>query len=157
MGSMRAKPARRYSPRSGLPTGTSGSGGPSRPPRRAVSSSARLSCVRSDIRAPLLNRKTRRRPVGLRVGRVDHHDPGLLLLSRQLGHDRGEHTHPAPPLPAVVERLRRAIGRGRMLPHQPIALNEDNPAQHPPVIDPLLPRDFGKNGRSRSICPSVSQ
>jgi hypothetical protein len=25
-----------------------------------------------------------------------------------------------------------------MLPHQPIALKEDNPAQHPPIINPRL-------------------
>lgn len=72
----------------------------------------------------------------LGVGRVDHYDPGLLRFGSQFGHDRGEHAHPAPPLPAVVERLRRAIGRRRVLPHQPIALDEDYPAQHPPVIDP---------------------
>ncbi len=56
--------------------------------------------------------------MSLRVGRVDHHNLGLLLLGGQLGHDRSEHTHPAPLRPAVVERLRRTILPGRVLPHQ---------------------------------------
>ena len=74
----------------------------------------------------------------LRIGCVDHHDFGLLPLGRRFGHDRGEHAHPAPPLPTVAERLRRPIGRGCVLPHQPIALNEDYPNQHPAVINPWL-------------------
>ncbi len=37
-----------------------------------------------------------------------------------------------------MESLRRTVGGRRMLPHQPIALYEDYPTQHPPVIDPGL-------------------
>ena len=57
--------------------------------------------------------------MGLRMRRVDHHDAGVLRLCRQFGHDRGEHAHPAPRLPAIVERLRRAIGGRRVLPQGP--------------------------------------
>jgi hypothetical protein len=113
-GSRTGAPARRYSPKSCPPTGTSGSDRPAHPPERVASSSDHLWSARSDVRAPLLNRQAQRRPMGLRVGRVDHDDPGVLLLSRQFGHDRGEHAHPAPPLPSVVERLRRAISCGRV-------------------------------------------
>ena len=61
----------------------------------------------------------------LRVGRVDHQDLSILGLRGQLGHDRGEHAHPAPPLPTVVKCLWRTVGRRRMLPHQPIALYKE--------------------------------
>ena len=72
-----------------------------------------------------------------RVGRIDHHDLGVLGLRGQFGHDRREHAHPAPPLPTVVKRLWWTIG-GRRGSHQPIALYEDYPAQNPPVINPGL-------------------
>ena len=94
--------------------GTSGSGGPSRPQGRVASSSIRLSYARSDARAPLLNRQARRRPVRLRVGRVDHQYPGVLGLRGQFGHNGGKHAHPAPPLPTVIERLRWTVGRRRV-------------------------------------------
>ena len=47
--------------------------------------------------------------MGFQMGRIDHHHLGLLRLGREFRHDRGEHPHPAPPLPAVVEGLVRAI------------------------------------------------
>ncbi len=84
---------------------------------------------------PLLRRQARRRPVRLHMGRVDHHRLDVLRLRGDFRHDRGEHAHPAPPLPSVVERLRRAIGRRCVLLHQPIALNVEDPAQNPPVIN----------------------
>jgi hypothetical protein len=74
----------------------------------------------------------------------------ILGLRGQLGHDRGEHAHPAPPLPTVVKCLWRTVGRRRMLPHQPIALYEDNPAQNSPVIDPRLATGLRKI-RSQSV------
>ena len=82
---------------------------------------------------------------------INHHDLALSGPGGKLRHDRGEHPHPAPPRPAIVEGLARAIASRRVLPHQPIALNVDYPAQHPPphtvcrqtvaaqwVIDPRL-------------------
>jgi hypothetical protein len=45
----------------------------------------------------------------------------------------------------------------RAAPPQPVAVDEDYPAQHPPVIDSRLAVALGKNGFSRSICASVSQ
>mgnify|MGYP000966948977 CR=1 FL=1 len=167
-----AAPVRRCSPRSGRPTGTSGSGGPSRRPRRAASSSG---CPFSGKRSrgsfshprtppdqasarPPLNRQARRCPVRFRVGRVDHREPGLLCLRRQFGHDRGKHAHPAPPLPAVAEGLRRAADGGRGLSHPPVALDEEGPAQHPPVIDPRLATGLRKERPQLcSLCVPVSQ
>ena len=46
-------------------------------------------------------------------------------------------------LPAAVERLVRAVGGRSVTPTQPIAIDEDNPTQHPSVIDP---RKGGKLG-----------
>lgn len=43
-----------------------------------------------------------------------------------------------PSLPAVIQRLRRAISREGVFLHQPIALNEDYPAQNPPIVNPRL-------------------
>jgi hypothetical protein len=74
--------------------------------------------------------------VRLQMGRIDHHHLGVLRLCGQFGHDGGEHAHAAPSLPAVVEGLRRTVVTWRMLPHQPVALYVDYPAQHPPIINP---------------------
>ena len=38
--------------------------------------------------------------------------------------------------PAIIEGLRRTVFRRCVAPAQPIAIDEDNPRQHPPVIDP---------------------
>ncbi len=67
---------------------------------------------------------------------VDHYHPGIPRLCCQFGHDSGEYAHTAPSLPAVVEGLRRALGRRGVLPHQPIALNVDYPAQYSPITNP---------------------
>jgi hypothetical protein len=37
------------------------------------------------------------------MGRVDHHRLGLLGSGGEFRHDRGEHAHPAPPFPTIVE------------------------------------------------------
>jgi hypothetical protein len=46
--------------------------------------------------------------------------------------------HVPPPLPSVVERLRRAILPRRIAPPQAIAIDEDYAAQNPPIIDARL-------------------
>ncbi len=59
-------------------------------------------------------------------------DPGMAWAAQPTG-KRGRHE-----LPTVVEGLRRAVVPWCVLPHQPVALNVDYPAQHPPVIDTRL-------------------
>ena len=44
-------------------------------------------------------------------------------------------SHSPPPLPTVVERLVRAMSRGGITPTQPIAVDENNPAQRARTID----------------------
>jgi hypothetical protein len=112
-------------------TEASGMGGHLRPPGRVVLSSIRLLYARTR----LLNRQARRLSVRLCVGCVDHFYHGIVGLRSQLGHDCGNHPHPAPPLPSVIERLRRTIGDRHVFLHQPIALYEDYPAQNTLIID----------------------
>lgn len=80
----------------------------------------------------------------LQVCRVDHDDLLLAAFGGQPLHHPGEDPHVAPPLPAVVEGLGRAILPRRIAPSQPVAVDEDYPAQHSPVIDPRLPVAFGE-------------
>ncbi len=54
--------------------------------------------------------------------------------ARQFGHDGSEHSHSAPALPAVVERLRGTRGGRCVFSHQPVALNKDHTAQHASVV-----------------------
>jgi hypothetical protein len=80
------------------------------------------------------------------MGYVDHHRLRNSRFCRHTFHHPGKDTLVAPPLPSVVERLRRAILPGRITPPQTIAIDEDNPAQHPSVIDAWLAMALGKEG-----------
>jgi hypothetical protein len=51
----------------------------------------------------------------------------------------------------------RFVFRKRITPAQAIAIDEDNPAQHPSVIDPWLAVRLREKGESLAICSSVSQ
>src|SRR3546814_10280520 len=55
-----------------------------------------------------------------------------------------EDTPFTPPLPPVVQRLVRTIRARRITPPQPVAVDEDDPAQHPPIINPRLAMALGK-------------
>ena len=72
------------------------------------------------------------------VSRVDHHDPLLAAFGGQSVHDPGKDPHVAPSLPAIAKGLGRTILAGRVTPPQPVAVVEDYPAQHAPVVDPRL-------------------
>ena len=72
--------------------------------------------------------------MGFQVGCIDH-DRFLGGIGREAGHDTGEHTHPAPALPPVVERLWRAIFAGCVAPAQAIAIDVYYSAQHMAIID----------------------
>src|SRR3546814_1070896 len=52
----------------------------------------------------------------------------------------------APPLPAIVERLCRAIFSRRIPPPQPITIDEDDTAQNAPVINPRTAMALRKIG-----------
>jgi hypothetical protein len=74
--------------------------------------------------------------VRFEIGRVDHDRLALGALCRKAIHHRREDTLVAPSLQAVIERLCRTISPGRIPPPQPIAIDEDNAAQHAVIIDP---------------------
>src|SRR3546814_16661102 len=72
--------------------------------------------------------------LGLRVG----------ACGSQPLHHTEEDTPFTPPLPPVVQRLVRTIRARRITPPQPVAVDEDDPAQHPPIINPRLAMALGK-------------
>lgn len=72
----------------------------------------------------------------LQVGRIDRDGPMLGALRGQSLHHPGKDPHFTPPIPSVVERLRRAILMRRIVPPQPIATEEDYPTQHTQIVDP---------------------
>ena len=74
----------------------------------------------------------------LEMGRVDHQRIRPAALVGQFQQHPGEDALVAPAFPAVVERLRRAIGRGRIAPAQAIAIDEDYPAKHALVVNTRL-------------------
>jgi NAD(P)-dependent dehydrogenase (short-subunit alcohol dehydrogenase family) len=84
--------------------------------------------------------------VGLEIGRVDH--DGLLFgfLGGQTHQDLGEHALLAPALPAVVQGLVRTVLPGRITPSQAIAIDENNAAQHAPVVDAGLAMRLREEG-----------
>ena len=59
------------------------------------------------------------------VGRVDHDDLLFAAFGGQPLHHPGEDAHVAPPLPAIVEGLGRAMLPRSVTPPQPIAIDED--------------------------------
>lgn len=73
------------------------------------------------------------------MGRVDHDTLRLGAIVAERHEDLVEHPKPAPAHEAVVERLVRPIGLGRILPLQAVADHIDNPAYHTPVIDTRHP------------------
>jgi len=73
------------------------------------------------------------------MGRIDHQLLGPSAFCRKLGEDPVEHSQPAPAHEAVVDRLVWAIVLGRIAPPKPVPDHEDDPADHPPVIDPGNP------------------
>lgn len=74
--------------------------------------------------------------MGFQISCINHHGRLLTVLSGQPRHDPREDTPVAPPLPTVLERLVRAILSWGVTPPQTVAIDEDNAAQDPPVVDP---------------------
>jgi hypothetical protein len=96
--------------------------------------------------ASLFQPQARRRAVRLQGSRVDHHRLRNSGLGSQTIHHSGEDAFVAPPLPAVVEGLRRAIFLRHSASPQAIAIVEDYPARSPPIINARLAMVFGKEG-----------
>ena len=71
----------------------------------------------------------------LQVGGIDHRGLLFTVFGSQTGHHPGEDAFVAPPLPTVIERLVWAIRRRGIASSQPIAINEDNAAQHTSIIN----------------------
>ncbi len=83
---------------------------------------------------------------------------GLRLRRPVLGCTRTSGAcHSPPPLPTIVQGLVETVLHGGIAPPQAIAIDEDYARQDAPVINALLPCDFGKQGSSRAFCASVSQ
>ena len=74
----------------------------------------------------------------LQVSGINHQGVTLPPFCGKFSLNAGEDPQPAPAHPTIVKRLRRAIGIGRIPPAQPVATDEDYPAQHLPVVDPRL-------------------
>jgi hypothetical protein len=84
--------------------------------------------------------------MGLQAGSIDHHGILFARLGGQSHHQRCENAFVAPTLPTVVERLVGAILLRRISPSQTIAIDENNPASNPPIIDTSFAMGFRKVG-----------
>lgn len=72
----------------------------------------------------------------MKISRFSEEQIMAILKQQEADHHPREDTFLAPTLPLAVERLVRTVGIGSVSPAQPIAVDEDNPAQDAPVIDP---------------------
>lgn len=88
--------------------------------------------------ASLFRPQARSRTVRLQVGRVDHDGLVLGALGGQPIHHPGKDPYIVPPIPSVVERLRRPILTRRIASAQPITIDEDYPTQNAPIVHPWL-------------------
>lgn len=70
----------------------------------------------------------------LEVCRVDHHSLLFAVRRSEIGHHPRKDAFLAPTLPAAVKRLVWTIGGRSVAPTQAIAIDQDNPAQHTPII-----------------------
>ena len=71
----------------------------------------------------------------MRLEGGDHERVGPVVLTGQVQQPPGKDAFLAPPLPAVAQSPVRTIGIRRILPAQASAIEQDNPAQPPPVVD----------------------
>src|SRR3546814_4029563 len=109
--------------------------------------SCRPSCGRSGVPDPPFYPMAGCRAVRFEIGRVDHDRLAFgSLRCRQAFHHADEDAFVAPPLPAIVERLCRAIFSRRIPPPQPITIDEDDTAQNAPVTNPRTAMALRKIG-----------
>ena len=88
--------------------------------------------------------------MGFEVGRVDHDRLSPRAFGGQTLHHPGKDALITPPLPAVVEGLRRTILLRSVAPPQTVALDENDAAQNPPVIDAWLAVALWKFGETEN-------
>lgn len=82
----------------------------------------------------------------LELGCVDQDVLFLAALGGQTLHHPGKDTHVTPSLPSIVERLGRPILPRSVASPQAIAINEDYPAQYPPMVDSRLAMAVSEEG-----------
>ena len=80
----------------------------------------------------------------LQIGCIDHDCLRIGALGGQADHDPGEDPVVTPALPAIMKRLGRSLFPRRIAPPQAIAINEDNAAHHPQIIDAWAAMALGK-------------
>lgn len=76
--------------------------------------------------------------MGLEIGCVDHDGLRLGFLGRKAFHHLSEHAHFVPPFPAILQCLVRPVLSGSIPPAQAVPVDEDDPAQDPPIVNPGL-------------------
>lgn len=74
--------------------------------------------------------------MSLEIGRIDHDGLRIGPLSGQTFHYLIEHVHFAPPFPTIVQCLVRSVFSERIPPTEAVPVDEDDPVQDPPVINP---------------------
>jgi hypothetical protein len=79
----------------------------------------------------------------LQAGVVEHDRLDLGPFCRKTRHNSGKHTQIAPSLPTVIQDLLRAVFTGRVIPPQPIVIDEDYAAENAPVINARFARLSG--------------
>lgn len=95
--------------------------------------------------------------MGFQMRRINHDLIGFSGFASQFREYLVEHAHTAPANEPVVDRLVRNIFARCVAPSQPIPDDEDDPADHTPVIHPCDPVRQGKKGLIRRICASESK
>jgi hypothetical protein len=86
-----------------------------------------------------------------------HHDGvGCRALSGQRGKNPVECAHPAPGHKTVVEGFVQAIGGVGIAPHQPVAGDMDQGADHTPVINPRHMAAMRSSGPSQAVMPAAA-
>src|SRR5665647_1850882 len=73
--------------------------------------------------------------MGFEMGRLGDQPARLASLARQLGENLVEQAKTAPAPKPVVACLVRTVVPRSIAPPQPVPDDEDNPADHPPVIN----------------------
>ncbi len=76
--------------------------------------------------------------MGLQVSGVNHDCPLFTVLGGQACHNPCEDAFLAPTLSPAVERLVWSVFFGGISPAQPFTIDENNPTQDAPIIDPRL-------------------
>ena len=80
------------------------------------------------------------------MGRIDHQRVRAATLIRQSEEHFCEDALLAPPFPTAVKGLVRPVFLRRIAPSQTIAIDEDNAAQYPPVVNTGLAMGLREKG-----------